>query len=110
MGWQYFVCVRRSVLIGESMSKHFVAINPLTGSNTTFQTAQELSSFLAKTALDLLLSHTHNAPYSVVTVNADGSETWTAPDGSLQLSPAEMEAATAKWVAEMEAAAAQQNT
>jgi hypothetical protein len=88
------------------MTKKFVVANPMTGCYTDAATEQERDALMAKAAWELYLSHTHNAPYSVVTAKEDGSEVWKGCDGSPMLSPAQIAAAIAEWNAQM---ATQQN-
>lgn len=79
------------------MTQEFKVINPLDGSYTGAVTEQERNQLLAEIAWKFFLAHTHDAPYSVVVTNEDGSESWTSPNGSPQLSPAELEAQAAAW-------------
>lgn len=82
------------------MTTKFSVINPMTGIYTDAATEQERDALLAKTAWEFFLAHTHNMPYSVVVVNEDGSETWSAPNGAPMLSPAELAAEAAAWEAQ----------
>ena len=73
-------------------NKKFSVFNPLTGLNICVDTEHERDNLMAQLAWGLFLTHTHNAPYSAITVNEDGTETWTSPTGESILSPAQIEA------------------
>ena len=55
--------------------------NPVTGNHTDYQDLDILKKDLPKVILDFYLHHCHNAPYSVITVNEDNSESWADPVG-----------------------------
>lgn len=86
------------------MTNKFAVINPMTGLYTEASTEQERDTLLAQIAWDFFLSQTHNTPYSVVTINEDGSENWASPTGTPMKSPAQLEAEIAQWMAQQEEA------
>jgi hypothetical protein len=69
------------------MTKLFKIFNPLTGNYASAANEQERDALLAQTAWQLFLAHTHSTPFSIVEIQEDGSESWTAPDGSAIPSP-----------------------
>ena len=73
------------------MRTKFAVLNPIDGSYTQVTTEQERDVLLAQNAWNFFLSHTHNRPFSIVTINEDGSETWSSPTGEPILSPAQFE-------------------
>lgn len=84
------------------MTTVFKVLNPLTGLYIDSTSESERNSILFETAWNFYLSHTHNSPYSQVVINEDGSETWTAPNGTPQLSPAEIQKLIADEIAKLE--------
>jgi hypothetical protein len=77
--------------------KKYAVVNPLTGTYTYTNTIEERDSLLAAIAWEYYTTQTYNQPYSIVTINEDGSETWTTPDGTPKLSPQELDALSAQW-------------
>ena len=55
--------------------------NPYTGLYTDVDTIEELRSALAAEAWRAYTTLTHGQPFSVVTINADGSQVWRNPQG-----------------------------
>jgi hypothetical protein len=53
--------------------------NPNTGVYADYESLETLKNDLPKVILEFYLHHCHNNPYSVVTINEDGSETWATP-------------------------------
>lgn len=60
----------------------YKVLNPLNGEYLTANTPDECAEFVADLAINMLNSATHNAPYSVVEINEDGSQVWRNPVGS----------------------------
>lgn len=58
------------------MTQEYALLDPRTGTYTRYNNLTELRAALTDLALELLLAHTHNSPYSIVTINPDGTETW----------------------------------
>jgi hypothetical protein len=56
--------------------------NPSTGEYSTVNSIEECIEKVGELAYNLYLEHVHNNPYSIVTVNEDGSETWRSADGT----------------------------
>ena len=50
----------------------------------------ELVKVMVQQAWSIYFRNTHESPYSVATINEDGSETWASPSGEPQLSPAQI--------------------
>jgi len=71
--------------------KIYKVLNPITGEYADTTTKEKCLAKLAETAWNFYLSQTHNQPYTVVTVNEDGSEVWQTPTGDTILSPAQIE-------------------
>lgn len=74
------------------MATKIAVLNP---TNAQYSFAEDRASavqLIAKTALDFYIEHAHGELCSVVTVNEDGSETWTNERGEQRLSPQEIEA------------------
>lgn len=84
----------------QQMTTKFAVINPLTGIYTYTETVQERNQLIANLAWAFFLSHTHNEPFSCVTINEDGSEAWRTPTGEERLSPQQIEAMLAEVVTE----------
>jgi hypothetical protein len=63
------------------MATIYKIFNPLTGEYTTAETLEVCTDILADTAISILNNFTQNAPYSVVEINEDGSQTWRNPQG-----------------------------
>lgn len=62
--------------------KQYALLNPKTGSYELFNSREEAVPRFAEIALSLMLEHTQQSPFTIVETNEDGSQTWTAPDGS----------------------------
>ncbi len=56
-------------------------LNPTTGEYTTAETLEACTEALADAAIYVLNKFTLDAPYSVVDINEDGSQTWRNPRG-----------------------------
>jgi hypothetical protein len=69
----------------------FKVINPNTGEYTNCPTREECIQKLARNAYEFYLTHTHGNPYSVVTINDDGSETWETAKGEKLMLPFNMD-------------------
>jgi hypothetical protein len=63
------------------MTTIYKILNPLNGEYTTANSFEECSEFVADLAVNILNNFTQNAPYSVVDINEDGSQTWRTPQG-----------------------------
>ena len=63
------------------MSIVYKVLNPLNGEYLTANTAEECVEFVADLAVNLVNNLTHNAPYSIVEINEDGSQIWRNPAG-----------------------------
>lgn len=68
----------------------------MTGEYADTVDKNECLAKLAETAWNFYLSYTHNQPYTVVTINEDGSEVWQAPNGDTILSPEQLTEAMSK--------------
>jgi hypothetical protein len=64
------------------MTQYYNILNPLTGQYTSATTVDASIQILAETAWNFYLSQTHGNPMSLITVNADGNETWKAFEGT----------------------------
>lgn len=82
------------------MTVKFAILDPTTGFYEFAQTAEERNLLLAKRVWATYIAQVHDVPYSVVTVNEDGSETWTAPNGAQIPSPEQIAAEIAAWSAQ----------
>ena len=60
------------------MTTKYAILNPMTGTYSYAESEKAALSQMQNLALDFYLSHTHNAPISVITVNTTGDETWSA--------------------------------
>lgn len=64
--------------------------NPNDGLYTKLESFDECLSKVAENALILLMAHTHNSPYAIITTDAEGNEVWQSltgePISSLNLS------------------------
>lgn len=56
--------------------------NPYTGLYTDVDTIEDLQSALAVEAWRAYMTMTHGQPFSVVTINADGTQVWRTPNGN----------------------------
>jgi len=63
------------------MTTIYKIFNPLTGQYVTAETLETCTDALVNIAMSVLNNFTKDAPYSVVTINEDGSETWRNPQG-----------------------------
>lgn len=73
------------------MTTIYKVLDPTIGQYTDCKTKDELLVQLSKLAYKFYMSHTHNNPYTMVTINEDGSETWRNAQGEEILSPAQIE-------------------
>lgn len=71
------------------MAVLYKVLNPGNGSYSSHEGLDECFEQIIKVAYAFYVSHTHNIPFSIVTVNSDGSETWRSPDGKDMPSPEE---------------------
>ena len=55
-------------------------LNPNTGEYTTVESTADIKALVEQYAMEFYLAHTHNSPVSQVTINEDGSETWSSFD------------------------------
>jgi hypothetical protein len=62
----------------------YKVLEPLTGAYLTYPTCEECIRGLTEVAYRFYLSHVHGTPYSIVTENDDGTETWYAVGGEKQ--------------------------
>lgn len=69
----------------------FKVLNPNTGEYTNCNTREECIQKLARNAYEFYLAHTHDNPYSIVTINDDGSETWETAKGEKLMLPFNMD-------------------
>jgi hypothetical protein len=76
------------------METVYKIINPENGEYVTKNTLEECVDFVAHVAINLLNSFTHNAPYSVVEINDDGSQVWRNPTGDEILNLQELQKTT----------------
>lgn len=63
------------------MTTIYKIFNPATGEYVTAETVEACTDILINMAMSILNKFTQDAPYSVVTINEDGSETWRNPQG-----------------------------
>ena len=63
------------------MKTKYAVLNPLTG-EYIYTPVEELPSLVAKIAMDVYLSQTHDVLYAEIQLNIDGSETWKTPQGT----------------------------
>jgi hypothetical protein len=64
------------------MTTIYKVLNPSDGTYTSHVTEDSCLERVIDVAYQFYLNHTHNIPYSVVTMMVDGSETWKTPSGS----------------------------
>lgn len=75
------------------MAKKYAYIHPITREYLYTESPETLLDELARFAAETYVNHYCNGqPYTVVETLDDGSEKWSAPDGTPVLSPAEIEA------------------
>lgn len=55
--------------------------DPKTGSYIDIFDKEELIKTIAEKAFEFFLHHTHNSPYTVVTIDDDGVTTWKSAEG-----------------------------
>ena len=60
------------------MTIKYAILDPQNGGYVYVETEAEIEAKKAEMAMNFYLSHTHNAPVSVVEINEEGQETWTA--------------------------------
>jgi hypothetical protein len=60
------------------MKTKYAILNPMTGTYSYADDEETALSQMQNLALGFYLSHTHNSPISVITVNANGDESWAA--------------------------------
>lgn len=58
------------------MTIKYAILDPQNGGYVYVETEAEIESKKAEMAMNLYLSHTHNAPVSTVETNDEGQETW----------------------------------
>jgi hypothetical protein len=71
------------------MTVEYRVLNPTDGSYSSHASIEECFDQIIRVAYAFYVSHTHNIPFSIVTVNPDGSQTWKSPDGKDMPSPEE---------------------
>ncbi len=64
-----------------TMTTIYKILNPINGEYVTVNTFEECENYVVDLAFNLLNHTLHNSPYSVVTINEDGSQTWRNPRG-----------------------------
>jgi len=64
------------------MTIKYAILDPQNGGYVYVETEAEIEAKKDEIAMNFYLSHTHNAPISVVETNDEGQETWTAYAGS----------------------------
>jgi hypothetical protein len=79
------------------MTIKYAIFNPMTGLYSFATSVDERNSSILNTALSFYKSYSSENFYSVVTVQEDGSEIWTTPDGEQLKSPKELEAIQLDW-------------
>lgn len=84
------------------MTTKFAIINPNDGTYNYTTSEEERDKLLSEIAWKFYLEHTHNMPYSIVTIGEDSSETWTTPQGEPRLSPQQLEEVAKQWLASIE--------
>lgn len=72
------------------MTIFYAILNPSNGTYTNTNTIEERDALIAQRAIDVLMTHTHGEPFSVVEVGVDGSETWRTPTGEERPSDADL--------------------
>ena len=60
------------------MTTKYAILDPQNGGYVYVETEAEIEAKKAEIAMNFYLSHTHNAPVSVVETNDEGQETWVA--------------------------------
>jgi hypothetical protein len=58
------------------MTTKYAILNPMTGAYSFAETEKAALTKISDLALDFYLSHTHNTPMSIITVNENGDSTW----------------------------------
>lgn len=74
------------------MTTKIAVLNPTTAQYSFAEGRANAIALVASTAIEFYLQHAHGELCSVVTVNEDGTETWTTANGEQRLSPQEIEA------------------
>jgi len=72
------------------MKTEFAVLNPNDGSYTRVATKEEATTVAAQLATDFYFTHSQQSPLTIVITDDNGTESWTAPDGTKMLSPAEV--------------------
>lgn len=54
----------------------YAVFNPITGETNIVTTKEEAMQLFWTRMLQFTLPHFHNTPYTIITENEDGSETW----------------------------------
>jgi flagellar motor protein MotB len=67
-------------------------LKPYQGTHVDAHSMEELKQKLADEAWSAYLTLTQSTPFSVVTINADGSQIWRSPTGDEIPSPEEVQA------------------
>jgi hypothetical protein len=63
------------------MITFYKVFNPYTGLHTDAHNVEELKAELLKVAWETYMRFTDNQPFTVVTLNKDGSQVWRSPTG-----------------------------
>jgi len=69
------------------MTTKYAVLNPNDGSYTYFETEQEALDEFYLRLVQHALPHFHNITHSIVTIDENGAETWTTPDGNILETP-----------------------
>ena len=74
------------------MKTEFALFNPASGDYVRTDSREAAVIAAAQIAADFYFSHAHGTPMVMIKTDDSGTETWTAPDGSTVMSPAEVAA------------------
>ena len=74
------------------MTRQFAVLNPTDGQYAKFDTPEQAVDAAVTIAVSFYISQTHGQPFAQINVAEDGTETWSAPDGTPMLSPAQHQA------------------
>jgi hypothetical protein len=72
------------------MKTEFAILNPTNGSYTRVTTREAVTTVAAQVAADFYFMHSQQSPLTIIITDDNGIESWTAPDGTKVLSPAEV--------------------
>ena len=78
------------------MTTIYRVLNPDSGTYINCDTKEKAVKLVAEAAFSFYLKHTHGAPYSMVTFNDDGTETWRSARGEETINPEEQKALLAE--------------